>query len=103
MHLGMSFKKRQDDTVGEDLASVVVIRIGFGPQTCLIDRGAWVAVEHGYRRGVDKPAYPRAVGLVKQVSRTGDIDLFERFPVAATFVVIAKERRCMKHRIAALQ
>ena len=99
----MSFKKRQDDTVGEDLAAVVVIRIGFGPQTGLIDSGAGWAVEHGNRRGVNKPAYPRVVGLLQQVSGAGDIDLFEFFPVAAPFVVVAKERRRMKHRIAALQ
>jgi hypothetical protein len=37
MHFWMEFQERQDDTVGEDLAAVVVIRVGVGPQ-------AWIDV-----------------------------------------------------------
>ena len=37
MHLGMGFQKRQDDTVGEDLAAVIVIRVSVGPQTAFIN------------------------------------------------------------------
>ncbi|MND95594.1 hypothetical protein D3C80_878540 [compost metagenome] len=103
MHLGMCFQERQDDTVGEDLAAVIVIRVGVGPQTCLIDGHTRCAVEHSNGRRMDEPSYTGAVGLVKQAPRTRHIDLFKFFPVAAALVVIAKERRGVKHRIAALQ
>ena len=42
-----------------------------------------------------KPSYTGFIGMLKQCSRTDDIDLFQRFPVAAALVVVAKERRAL--------
>jgi hypothetical protein len=39
MHLGVALKERQHDTVSEDLAAVVVICVGVGPQAVLLDGG----------------------------------------------------------------
>ncbi|MCY1187370.1 hypothetical protein D9M73_283400 [compost metagenome] len=52
---------------------------------------------------MDEPSYAGPVGLLKQAPRTRHVYLFEFVPVAAALVVIAKERRCVKYRIAALQ
>ena len=99
----MAFKKPQHLPFSQNLAAVVVIRIGFGPQARLVDRRTGGTVEHGNRRGMHKPSHTGVIGLLQQSSRTDDIDLFQLLPMAAALVVIPKKRRAVKHRIAALQ
>ena len=99
----MAFKKPQHLPLSQDLAAVVVIRIGFVPQARLVDRRTGGTVEHGNRRSMYKPSHPGVIRLLQQGPRTDDIDLFQCLPMAAALVVIAKKRRAVKHRIAALQ